>query len=268
MSDLHKDNELSQRSLLQPAISCRNLCVDYRNLRAVDQLTGEFYPGTMTAIIGPNGGGKSTFLKTLKGLIRPTSGEVETYNLQPYRIAYLPQNADVDCSFPISVGDVVSMGLCPSLGFFRAFTKNHRRSVEQALASVGMQECYDRPISTLSGGQFQRILFARIALQDAAVILLDEPFTAIDSPTMDILARVLQDWQAQGRTVITVLHDLDIVRDFFPTTLVLARSVIGWGNTDEVLTLESLREAKAQCVSWDSCHLNLTKVRTNPGVAA
>lgn len=218
----------------------------------MDTVSGEFFPGTLTAIVGPNGGGKSTFLKALAGIQKIESGSIEFDSLKNNSIAYLPQTPDIDRSFPITVGDVVGMGLCSSIGFFRSFSDADIEKINAALESVGMIDCLHRPIHCLSGGQFQRVLFARIALQDAKIILLDEPFAAIDAGTMDILAGVLNDWKNQGKTVITVLHDMDIVREFFPTTVILARHVIAWGDTIETLTRENLRQAKLHCISWDA----------------
>lgn len=242
-----------------PVICCSNICVDYRNLRALDNISGNFLPGTLTAIVGPNGGGKSTFLKALAGVQNIASGSMAIENLN---VAYLPQTPDIDRSFPITVGDVVGMGLCSSVGFFRSYSDSDLQKINAALESVGMADCLDRPIHCLSGGQFQRILFARIALQDAQIILLDEPFAAIDAATMDILVGVLKQWQAQGKTIITVLHDFDIVRDFFPTTVVLARRVIAWGPTEETLNSDNLRLAKVCCISWDSGAEAMSKLKT------
>jgi zinc/manganese transport system ATP-binding protein len=251
---------------LRAPIGCRNLCVDYRQLRALDDITCEFYSGTLTAVVGPNGGGKSTFLKALAGIQKIASGSVDIDNLKANTIAYLPQTPDIDRTFPITVGDVVGMGLCPSVGFFRAFSDQDRRKINAALDSVGLTDYLNRPIHCLSGGQFQRVLFARIALQDAKIILLDEPFAAIDAATMEILATVLQQWQHQGKTIITVLHDFDIVREYFPTTLILARQAIAWGPTEDTLTRENLRQAKVCCVSWESCAP--VPAQTNPKLTA
>jgi zinc/manganese transport system ATP-binding protein len=252
---------------LQPVIRCANLCVDYRQLRALDDISGEFYPGSLTAIVGPNGGGKSTFLKALAGVLKHTSGGFEFTEPSENPVAYLPQTPDIDRSFPITVGDVVGMGLCSSVGFFRSFSELDRNKIHTALASVGMEDCLDRPIHCLSGGQFQRVLFARISLQNAKIILLDEPFAAIDAATMDILTGVLREWQADGKTILTVLHDLDIVRDYFPTTMILARSVIAWGPTEDVLTRENLRQAKVSCMSWEACCSAQEPVRPKAAVS-
>lgn len=260
----------NEKSKLRPVearevISCQDLCVDYRELRALDAITGKFYEGTLTAIVGPNGGGKSTFLKALAGVQNLAKGSL---SIQKQNVSYLPQSPDIDRSFPITVGDVVGMGLCARRGFFRGYTDEDREAIRQALVQVGLEDYENRPIHCLSGGQFQRVLFARIALQDASIILLDEPFAAIDAVTMDILTGVLRQWQTMGKTIITVLHDMDIVRDYFPDTVILARSAIAWGKTSEVLTLENLRQAKVYCVSWESSCTPLPKKRKLKTVGA
>ena len=114
--------------------------------------------------------------------------------------------------------------------------RGERRAVQDAIATVGLAGFESRPIGTLSGGQWQRALFARLVVQDARVVLLDEPFTAVDPRTTDELLALLQRWHAEGRTVIAVLHDLDQVRRHFPLTLLLARHRARFGRTDEVLT--------------------------------
>lgn len=235
-------------------IKCEQLHVCYRNHVAIEYLDGSFAPGSMTAIVGPNGGGKSTLLKTINGFVRPVKGTVNLGGLSSNDVAYLPQQTNLDRSFPLTVSDVVAMGLCPKTGFFKGMGKSHRERVVQALESVGLETCANRPLHALSGGQFQRVLFARMSLQDASVILLDEPFAAIDAPTMDTLSELLQKWCSQGRTIVAVLHDLDIVRSFFPETLVLAKTCISWGPTAQALTNENLKKAKTESSHWISCY--------------
>jgi zinc/manganese transport system ATP-binding protein len=239
-------------STYQAEIICNNLNVAYNSHPAIQDLSGTFQSGTLTAVIGPNGGGKSTLLKTIKGFIRPSSGTITCSGVALNEITYLSQSSEIDRSFPLPVRDVVAMGLCSEAGFFRRFSSSQCEKIMQALDSVGLLDCADRSLHTLSGGQFQRVLFARMALQNASIVLLDEPFAAIDSSTMEALALLLCEWQKQGRTIIAVLHDLDIVREFFPKTLVLARQSIAWGDTKEALTLDNLRKAKFYSRNWNS----------------
>lgn len=234
-------------------IICTNLQVRYRQHVAIEGLSGLISPGTMTAIVGPNGGGKSTLLKAMAGFIVPCSGTLSMGTFTRRHIAYLPQQTAVDRSFPLRVHDVVAMGLYPEVGFFRKFPRDSVQRIQEALGLVGMADFADRPLYALSGGQFQRILFARMALQEARLILLDEPFAAIDAPTMDLLAQLLVSWQSVGKTIVAVLHDMDIVRNFFPQTLVLARRCVAWGATAETLTPPVLEKAKVLAGSWGEC---------------
>ena len=256
MSSLEKN--LPQSSPHQPthgALSLSNLSVTYNKHLALDNLSGTFEPGSLTAVIGPNGGGKSTLLKAILGLVPKTSGLVNCQNFHQDQIAYLPQQSEIDRTFPLTVGDVVGLGLCHQEGFFGRVGLKSYKKIARALKEVGMSRCFNRSLHTLSGGQFQRVLFARLSLQEAPVILLDEPFSAIDSYTIDDLIKIILAWQQQGRTVIVVSHDLDLVRDFFPKALLLVNHCLAWGNTKEVATLENLRHAKRLFRDREQKHL-------------
>ncbi|MFL5208817.1 MAG: metal ABC transporter ATP-binding protein, partial [Microvirga sp.] len=160
------------------------------------------------------------------------------------RVAYLPQAADLDRSFPLVVYDLVAMGLWGRAGAFGRIGRRDRPAIEAALAAVGLTGFERRPIGTLSGGQMQRALFARLLLQDAAVILLDEPFTAIDAKTTADLLDLVRRWCDEARTVVAVLHDLDVVRRVFPETLLIAREPLAWGETGAVLSAANLLRAR------------------------
>ena len=184
--------------------------------------------------MGPNGAGKSTLIKALAGRLRPIGGWID--GLETHRVAWLPQQSGIDRSFPIAVQDMVMLGLWHEVGALGRYTAAHRQACHDALAEVGLLGFERRGIDTLSGGQLQRALFARLVLQDAPVVLLDEPFAAIDQRTTNDLLPLLHRWQAQGKTVVAVLHDLAQVRAHFPQTLLLAREPIAWGPTANVLT--------------------------------
>jgi zinc/manganese transport system ATP-binding protein len=228
-----------------------NLTLGYERHPAVHHLDGEVAPGALLAVMGPNGAGKSTLLKGIVGVLRPLQGRIVLRGVARRDIAYLPQLADVERSFPINVRDFVAMGCWRSLGAFRGFGRREREKVEQALAAVGLSGFEARPISSLSGGQLQRSLFARLLLQDASLILLDEPFTAIDSGTARDLMDLIQRWHGEGRTVVAVLHDLDLVRERFPETLLLARSPVAWGRTAECLSARNLLRARQMGEAFD-----------------
>jgi zinc/manganese transport system ATP-binding protein len=233
------------------SIGLHDLTLGYDGHPAVHHLSGVFETGSMTAVIGPNGSGKSTLLKGLTGILHPLGGSIERGGLKTSHFAYLPQQAEIDRSFPITVLDTVALGLWHRIGMLAGIKKEQWQQARQALAAVGLNGFERRPIGNLSAGQFQRVLFARLLLQDCPVILLDEPFTAIDARTTADLLDVIQRWHSENRTIIVVLHDLDQVRASFPKTLMIAREPIGWGDTLEILTPENLQRARQMSEAWD-----------------
>ena len=185
-------------------------------------VSGRFECGSQTAVIGANGSGKTTLLRAIAGLHPLATGRIDRAGLLPADIALLAQGSHSDRSFPITCRDVVALA-ATRLGPFRSIGKDRLAATRAALARVGLAEMEARPIEALSAGQFQRVLFARTIVQDARLILLDEPFTAVDAATAKLLLSVIEDWHAQGRTVIAVLHDMAVVRRHFPHTLLLRR---------------------------------------------
>ena len=236
---------------MQAAFRLRNVTLGYDGHPAVHHLTGEIAQGSLTAVIGPNGSGKSTLLKGLAGSIKPLDGEVERFGFKSHNVAYLPQAHDVDRNFPTTVEDLVTMGLWRKRGLFGAIGKQDRHELSHALHAVGLDGFLARPIETLSGGQLQRALFARALLQDTSVILLDEPFNAIDSKTVEDLMAIIQRWHGEKRTVVAVLHDAHIVRGHFPEAILLARQTIAWGKTSDVMQPENLARARSMNEAWD-----------------
>ncbi|MBM3606892.1 MAG: ABC transporter ATP-binding protein, partial [Alphaproteobacteria bacterium] len=200
---------------------------------------------------GPNGAGKSTLLKGISGALKPLEGAIRLDGVKARDIAYLPQAAEVDRSFPVNVFDLVATGSWRQTGLFGAITGAIGKRAFEAIAAVGLTGFEDRHIGALSGGQVQRALFARVLLQDAPVILLDEPFNAIDTRTVADLLDLIARWHGEQRTVIAVLHDLDIVRKHFPRALLLAREKIAWGETGEVLRADNLLAARRMCEAFD-----------------
>ena len=230
-------------------IEMNNLTVAYERHPAVHHLTVSIAQGEWLAIVGPNGAGKSTLLNTIAGVIRNYEGSLE--GADPDLIAYLPQQTQIDKSFPITVSELVAMGLWKEIGFLNSLGKSHYRHCEKAIAAVGLQGFEHRMIGTLSGGQLQRALFARVMLQDQPLILLDEPFNAIDAKTLSDLTAVIRQWHADNRTVVTVTHDLDYVREHCPRTLLLARECISHGATEDVLTEDNMNRAKSLSEAFD-----------------
>lgn len=229
----------------------RDVTLGYDRHPAVHHLSGEVAFGALLAVVGPNGAGKSTLFRGLVGILKPLAGTISLSGLDVRDIAYLPQIAEIDRSFPISVFDFVSTGLWRATGFFGGIGKAQRARIAQALAAVGLTGFENRGLGTLSGGQTQRMLFARVLLQDAPVIVLDEPFNAIDTRTAGDLLALVKRWHGEGRTVIAALHDMDLVRAHFLETLLLAREPVAWGATAEVLTSENLDEARRLCEAFD-----------------
>jgi zinc/manganese transport system ATP-binding protein len=233
------------------ALRFRNLTLGYDRHPAVHHLDGAVESGALVAVVGPNGAGKSTLFKGIVGVIKPLAGRIERGDANPQDIAYLPQAAEIDRTFPINVYDMVSMGLWRRAGSFGGIDRAARTSIEQAIAAVGLSGFENRAIATLSGGQMQRMLFARLLLQDARVIVLDEPFNAVDAKTSADLFDLVQRWHGERRTVLTAMHDIDFVRANFPETLLLAREPVAWGRTANVLTPENLLAARRMCEAFD-----------------
>ena len=229
----------------------KDVTFGYDRHPAVHHLSGNVASGTLLAVVGPNGAGKSTLFRGIVGILKALSGSVDLAGLDARDIAYLPQSAEIDRTFPITVFDFVSTGLWRQTGFFGGIGKPGRERIIQALAAIGLNGFENRSIGTLSGGQMQRVLFARVMLQDAPLILLDEPFNAIDSRTSADLIAVVEQWHAEKRTVLAALHDIDLVRAHFPETLLLAREPVAWGATRDVLASENLLTARRMCEAFD-----------------
>ena len=249
------DSTLQQRAGTDAALRFSNLTLGYERHPAVHHLDGEVAKGALLAVVGPNGAGKSTLFKGIVGTLRPLAGRIERGGLTVREIAYLPQIADIDRTFPINVYDMVSMGLWRRSGLFGGIGRKERAEIETALAAVGLTGFEDRAIATLSGGQMQRTLFARLLLQDADLIVLDEPFNAIDTKTCADLLDLVRRWHRERRTVLAALHDIDLVQTSFPQALLLARTPVAWGPTREVLTPENLLKARRMCEAFDD-HAN------------
>lgn len=226
-----------------PPLETTGLTVAYGANPALEDITWTAEPG-LTAIVGPNGAGKSTLLRAVLGLTPIRSGEVRILGEPPSamrgQVGWLPQRAAVDWDFPASALDVVAMAATRRTRWFGALPRAEREAARAALAEVGMADHADRQIGRLSGGQQQRVFLARALAQDARLVLMDEPFAAVDAATEAAIVAVLRRLAAEGRSVIAVHHDLATARDYFEQVLLLNRTVVAAGAMSEVFTAENL----------------------------
>lgn len=232
-----------------PCLAFKNLTLGYAGRAAVHHLDGDIAKGSLTAVVGANGSGKSTLMKGIAGILKPLGGECRV--TPGVSVAYLPQQSELDRSFPAQVRDLVALGLWPKRGLLARHRQSDRAAMAHVLEAVGLSGFEKRNIDSLSGGQMQRALFARAMLQDAQLILLDEPFNAVDERTVADLMVLIKAWVAEGRTVLAVLHDYELVRQHFPQTLLLARRLVGFGQTREVLRPEMMQQARRFHEAWD-----------------
>ncbi|HLZ65921.1 MAG TPA: zinc ABC transporter ATP-binding protein AztA [Aliidongia sp.] len=249
---------MSKRQARGAAVTVENLTVAYERHPAIHHIGGRFAAGSLTAIVGPNGAGKSTLVKTIAGTLRPASGHIRRDPAGPASLAYLPQQSEIERGFPITVLDTVMLGAWRRIGWHRSAGRAELDAALAALDAVGLAHFEQRGVSTLSAGQFQRVLFARLMVQDAPLILLDEPFNALDAKTTRDLLALVERWHGEGRTIIAVLHDYEQVRAHFPDSLLLARELVAWGPTADVLTADNLLAARRISEAWDenaqACH--------------
>lgn len=222
------------------AVKLNNLTIAYNRQPAVHHVSGYFASGELAAITGANGAGKSTLLKAIAGILPVFEGSIEFGNITSRDIAYMPQAADMQRDFPVNILQMVCSGFWQQSGSFGEINKKQREQAIQALSDVGLSGFEKRNLDSISAGQFQRALFARIIVQNAKLILLDEPFTAIDANTTTALLKIIAQWHKEKRTVICVLHDFEQIKQHFTNCLLLARETIAWGNPHEVLKPENL----------------------------
>jgi ABC-type Mn2+/Zn2+ transport system ATPase subunit len=232
---------------LEKAIELRDLTVAYNRRPAVEGVTLSVPRRAMVGIVGPNGGGKSTLIKAVLGLVPKEGGEVEILGRPVDRrtrrlVGYVPQREDVNWNFPVSAFDVVMMGRIPSMRLLRRPTNRDRELVWDALRTVGMEKFADTRIGEFSGGQQQRVFLARALAQEAEVLLLDEPVSGVDAPSQHEIFDLLRGLQEAGNTVIVTTHDLSCVAERFDLALLLNRHVVAFGRPEEVFTPELLNE--------------------------
>ena len=222
---------------MSAALTARGLTVRYGDVVALEAVDLEVPRGSSVAVLGPNGSGKSTLFGAAVGLLEPASGSIEAAT---ERIAYLPQQIAVDPMFPATVEDVVRMGRWRDLGPRRRPGPRDRELVASAMAALAVEDIKGRRVGALSGGQRQRALLAQVAAQDADLLLLDEPFTGVDSPTEETVRSLVASWRNQGRTVMVATHDLARATRDYDLVLALNRRVVAFGPAPEACTEEVL----------------------------
>ena len=204
-----------------------NVSVFYNRNPAVSHVCGRFEHGSLTAITGANGAGKSTLLKAIAGILKPQQGTITVDGT----LAYLPQASEMQRDFPLSVLSMVLTGFWPQTRGIKAIPTSMQGQAMKRLEDVGLAGFEKRDLASLSTGQFQRALFARLLVQNADIMLLDEPFSAIDETTVSTLMQCILRWHKEGRTILCVLHDNAQIRQYFPQTLLLARECVSWRAT-------------------------------------
>lgn len=216
-----------------------NVTVRYGATLALEQVSADFPCNSLTAIAGPNGAGKSTLLRSILGWLPLTTGEIRIGDSHAHhalpRLAYLPQRPEIDWDFPITVEAVVAQGRFPARGLWRAFGTEDAAMIDAAIDEMGLHGLRGRQIRCLSGGQQQKVFLARALAQGADIFLLDEPFAGLDARATDDLISHLSQWRDQGRTVLAVVHDLELARRTFPQTLLLDTRVVEYGASVDVL---------------------------------
>lgn len=235
---------------LMPAILLENVTASYGDSVAIENISCEFKQGESWAICGPNGAGKSTLIKVVLGLVKNSSGKVELSQLKPSEISYLPQVSHLDREAPITVFELAAMGLRYEIGHFGGLSSTQKMRVVESLKKVEMDTFSKAMISDLSSGQFKRVLFARMLVQQAKFLILDEPFNSLDESTTEALLKLLENMREEGLSVMAVLHDLGHVRNHFDHTLLLAKKLIAKGKTHDVLVKENLAITRNFKESW------------------
>lgn len=230
----------------QPILNLRRVSFYYDGFAALENITFHLHAGERVAVVGPNGAGKSTLFKIVAGVLRPTEGEVTVYGSRPgghVCIGYIPQRAQVDWRFPVTVADVVMMGRIAKLGLFHWPKKRDWEAVRAALETVGIADLAERQIGELSGGQQQRMFIARALAQEAELMLMDEPLTGLDAPAQEGLLALLEVLQRRGVTLMVATHDLEQARLHFDRILLLNRRLIAFGPPEQVLQAGNLTRA-------------------------
>ena len=225
----------------------QNLAVSYRSFTVLNNVSCTFNAGQLVGIFGPNGGGKSTLVKAMLGLIKSATGTAllkgKPLTQQLSQVAYVPQRTQIDWDYPVTVWNVAMMGCTLQTGLFRSPSRQSRELVKAALQRVGMYECRERSLSNLSGGQQQRVFLARALAQEAELLILDEPFTGVDQKTESIMFDIFSELKAQSKILFVISQDRSETLDHYDQLLLLNKRVIAQGERHEVMTKDNLLAA-------------------------
>ncbi|MGB1582871.1 MAG: metal ABC transporter ATP-binding protein [Solirubrobacterales bacterium] len=231
------------------ALDVQDLHVSYGDNIALDGLSLIAEPGRVHGLIGMNGSGKSTFFKSLVGLVKTDTGTISVFGKSAAEarragwIAYAPQNEDIDWDFPVSVREVVLMGRYGRMGLARRASEDDHAAVAAALDRVELTDLADRQIGALSGGQRKRAFVARGLAQGAQILLLDEPFAGVDKRSEKTITTLLRELAVEGRTIVVSTHDLIAVPALCDDVALINRHIIAHGTPDEILVPDLLADA-------------------------
>lgn len=230
-----------------PALVLEDVAVAYGSTPVLEGVTGRVGAGGALALVGPNGGGKTSLIKAVLGLAPVVRGRVEVLGGPPDRargrVAYLPQAEELDRQFPVSALQVVLMGRYRMVGWLRRPGRAHKAVASEALERVGLSHRADARFGLLSGGQQQRVLLARALAQEAELILLDEPFNGVDSATTDLFIGVLAELRAAGTAIVMATHDLAMAHLACGDACLLNHRQVAFGAVVDALTPAQLRAA-------------------------
>ena len=252
----HEHSEKAMQTDAQLAVAVEELEVLYDGNAspAISGVSLRASLGEMVLFVGPNGGGKTTLLRAIAGLVRPSRGRVAILGRDPYRdlavrrlIAYVPQIKELNIHAPLTVWDLVAFGRYPRAGLLRRLSERDREIIERAISSVGLHDKADKRLSELSGGQLNRAIIARALAQEPLIYLLDEPFESIDNPSESMIMSILKKEKESGKLVIVTEHHIAEPEEFSKVVLI-NRRIISAGRPSEVLTAENLRSVYSTAV--------------------
>jgi manganese/zinc/iron transport system ATP- binding protein len=231
---------------IEDALVVSGLSVAYGKRIVLRNVAAEISRGQAVGVVGPNGGGKSTLLKAIAGIIPILTGQVTLFGKpiseQRSSVAFMPQREIVDWEFPVTAADVVMMGRYPRMRWPHRAGAHDHKVVSEMLERVGMTEFRDRQIGALSGGQQQRVFVARALAQEADVLLLDEPMTGIDASTQEVIMEIIEEQRQQGKIVLLATHDLFAASCACDCLCCVGERAVSFGPTEEMYNEKTLTE--------------------------